>query len=411
MLSTMVAGLPRVDQRRWATAYVDVLCQLEGAPPARTLVSWIAQQLGVSDRSLQQFLNRSTWDPAPICEQTAMLAHEVITPQAWVVRDVCFSRHGQQMAGVARQFVPEFNRVVNCQQSLAVFAATAQEALPLCWHLRLPQEWSGDEERRARARIPQDVEAHSRVEDVMLVLARAEASGASPEGPVVLDGGPARASTTLIRELLDNEFPFLVRVEPRLAVVTGGGTTTAPLGEVAERERANLEPATWRDPEGVLRRSKLRVLDVGLPLWPGRAATPLRALVDWPLGRSGPAALWITDLTDGPDALLELTRTMPAVDHAMAELTGRFALDAFEGRTYHGWHHHVALSSCAYVLSRWERSQAEARVGASPALSGGTQTGTAPDALAAHLTHLTQWPTRRPQASTRRGLVTDRGRS
>jgi hypothetical protein len=87
---------------------------------------------------------------------------------------------------------------------------------------------------------------------------------------------------------------------------------------------------------------------------------PMQALVEWPLGRSQPRAFWLTDLVGRPvEELVHLAKLNWRSRLSLTELTDRFGLCDYEGRSFPGWHHHVTLASAAYVyqLSKSLRSE------------------------------------------------------
>ena len=59
--------------------------------------------------------------------------------------------------GVAHQYCGALGKTANCQVLVSVNAATDRASCPLGWRLFLPKSWDQDEDRRARARIPEDV--------------------------------------------------------------------------------------------------------------------------------------------------------------------------------------------------------------------------------------------------------------
>src|SRR3712207_9287047 len=93
------APLARRDQRDKGAMYVRGLL-LDGR---RKSMQPMAERLGVDEQGLQQFVS-STWAVEPVRARLARRAVEVIAPDAWVVDDTGFPKHGTASPGVARQY-------------------------------------------------------------------------------------------------------------------------------------------------------------------------------------------------------------------------------------------------------------------------------------------------------------------
>ncbi len=66
-------------------------------------------------------------------------------------------KDGRFSPGVAHQYCGALGKTANCQELVSVNAATDRASCPLGWRLFLPESWDQDEERRARARIPDEI--------------------------------------------------------------------------------------------------------------------------------------------------------------------------------------------------------------------------------------------------------------
>ncbi|WP_460703222.1 IS701 family transposase [Myceligenerans halotolerans] len=359
-LERLVSGLPRADQRRWARIYVDRLARLEGELGSRTLVSWIAQNGGGADHSLQRFLNRSHWDPDHIRRAIADVTVEQFGVEAWVVRDVVFAKHGTQSPGVERQYVYEHKKVVNCQKSLALCLVTDRSAVPVNWHLRIPQSWHASS-RRDKAGIPGDEIPASRDALVVRLLDETSAWETVPSRPVVCRGENPAECTALTARLAAHAYQFVVAVEadtPSLpdsadVLQRDAAAQQRPargLADIVRQAAPAKVTVTWQLRHGAVARGQFALVPVRLPV-KNAPALRLRALVEWPPGKAVPVALWLTNIEDAPiQRLVAIARLARVGDQMVEQLQSRFALEAFEGRTFHGWHHHVALVSAAYTL-------------------------------------------------------------
>src|SRR5204862_4181061 len=106
----------------------------------------------------QQFLADSPWDPALVVRAVAERVVPEIEVEAWVLDDTGFPKDGKHSPGVKRQYSGTLGKIGNCQIGVSVHAVGRNGTLPLAWALYLPEEWGEDPERRAKAKIPEEVE-------------------------------------------------------------------------------------------------------------------------------------------------------------------------------------------------------------------------------------------------------------
>ena len=150
----MYGPLSRCDQRAKGEQYVRGLL-LEGR---RKSIQPMAARLADGDeQGLQQFITDSPWEDAPVRRRLARRMSREIEPDGWVVDDTGLPKDGRFSPGVARQYCGALGKTANCQVLVSVNAATDRASCPLGWRLFLPESWDQDEERRRRARIPEDV--------------------------------------------------------------------------------------------------------------------------------------------------------------------------------------------------------------------------------------------------------------
>ena len=150
----MYGSLARCDQRAKGEQYVRGLL-LEGR---RKSIQPMAARLPDGDeQGLQQFITDSPWRDAPVRRRLAVRMTAEICPEGWVVDDTGLPKDGRFSPGVAHQYCGALGKTANCQVLVSVNAATDEASCPLGWRLFLPESWDRDEERRERARIPEDV--------------------------------------------------------------------------------------------------------------------------------------------------------------------------------------------------------------------------------------------------------------
>jgi SRSO17 transposase len=194
-----------------------------------------------------------------------------------------------------------------------VHAVGGLATVPLGWALYLPEEWCSDAERRAKAKIPDDVAFKSKPELGVELVERA-AGWEVPKAPVL--GDSAYGDNTELRERLDDaelEYVLSVSAETTVfaratafAVPERKGATGRPRGRMRPDRKpvaigefvAGLQPDDWqtvafRDgPDGEPLSSRFAFVRVrAAHRWPkGYAEQPREEwlIAEWPEGEDEP---------------------------------------------------------------------------------------------------------------------------
>ena len=366
--------LHRADQRRAGRTYLNGLINCDGRKSIRRMAALSASQH--SEQSLQQFINQSPWDHQPIRERLLGRLVDAVHPDAWVIGEVAFPKHGRYSAAVHRQYVRADRRVSNCQLATAAVMATEDYSVPVNWRLVLPEPWREDQDRRSRARMPDSelprpywqyqVET---IDDMTLDWGMAPA-------PVVVDAVQLATVEPLITALIDRKLPYLVQVGPNLPVkyapdrprLAGGRPVMQPgglphpwrgtAGDLVHRLHDQpRSTVSWANDDRT-HRSQFLIAPIMRP-GPGDepaerydpSADEHQLVVDWPFNKSKPRGYWITNLADTElSTVVRLTHLPGKVHSRLEDLASRFGLRDYEGRTFAGWHHHVTLVSAAYIF-------------------------------------------------------------
>jgi SRSO17 transposase len=344
----------------------------------------MVERLGgaVDYQSMQQFLTDSPWDPAAVMRVVA----ERVTPEieilAWVLDDTGFPKQGKRSPGVKRQYSGTLGKVGNCQIGVSVHAVGERGTVPLGWALYLPEEWCEDPERRAQAKIPEEVEFKTKPELGVELIERAS-GWEIPRAPVL--GDVAYGENNELRERLHHaEFQYVLSVsaqsavfepETTFAVPERKGDTGRPRGRLRPDRKpvaiaeliAGLDPDDWqtvafRDgPDGQPMSSRFAFVRVrAAHRWQWGFATEPREewlICEWPDGEEAPTDYWLANLPgdEAPERLARLARLRWKIELDYKQLKGELGLDDYEGRSYLGWHHHTALVTAAHGFLTLER--------------------------------------------------------
>ncbi|MFD8563120.1 IS701 family transposase [Streptosporangium canum] len=377
----------RADQRRWGERYVRGLL----TDGARKSMEPMAARLGVDRQGLQQFLTDAPWSHQLILAELAWRMDAAIGPAAWVVDDVSFVKDGDESPGVAAQYCGALGKTANCQVAPSVHLVTDAASCPVNWRLFVPEQWDAASPRtedpatvaarRQRCRIPADVTHVPKWQLAVDLIDELCCWGL--EAPlVVADEGYGQDGAFRLG-LTGRGIPYVVGVRSDTALLGAGARRTAPAyGGTGRRPvpryrdkprsaqqivtaagRRALHPVTWRPgSKGPLRSrfTALRVRPAGRMIRRAHAGEELPEcwlLAEWPPGEPEPVKYWLSTLPgDIPlRHLVRMAKIRWRVEHDYRELKTGLGLDHFEGRTWSGWHHHVALVSAAHAFCTLER--------------------------------------------------------
>jgi SRSO17 transposase len=342
--SDMLRHLARSDQRHWGEIYVRGLVCVPGRKSIRRMSDYIVGAR--ADQGIQQFVNQSPWDWAPVRRNLAHYVPSLYRPEAWVVEEMVTAKNGSSSVGVARQYAHSAGRVMNCQVGLGVFLTGSAFSTPVNWRLLLPREWDTDTVRRGRTHLPEHERYKTRWRYLIDAIDEMTLDWELDRLPIVLDAQHDTNVEPLLRALEERGHHYLARVAP--------GTPTAPVTLPGRGPAVtcgdNAEwPATM---SRFIARSLPRQTEPDAARWCPKARL---LLAEWLPGRLRPAGLWLTNLNTVrmPD-LIGLTRARRTAAAEMTRLCDEFGLGHFEGRSFRGWHHHVTLVSLAhaYTMSR-----------------------------------------------------------
>jgi SRSO17 transposase len=367
----MYGSLSRCDQRAKGEQYVRGLL-LEGR---RKSIQPMAARLPDGDeQALQQFITDSPWDDMPVRCRLARRMTAEIDPAGWVIDDTGLPKDGRFSPGVAHQYCGALGKTANCQVIVSVNAATDRASCPLGWRLFLPEAWDADEQRRARAKIPDDVRHVAKWQLALDIVDELIAWGL-PRRVVQADGGYGDI-TAFRLGLEERDLEYVVQVKattsarpgdavPVVAAYKGMGRPPMaryPDKPVSLRDLAltagqgNARAVGWREGD----RGPLSSSFIALRVRPANDAQrqddgvlPARWLVaEWPEGKDEPVKYWLSNLPAGTPlvTLVQFAKLRWRVEHDYRELKQCLGLDHYEGRTYRGLHHHLTCVTVAHAF-------------------------------------------------------------
>lgn len=352
--------------------------------------SWqVAEAIG--DRipdATQRLLYRAHWNADAARDRLQRYAIEVLgeAEGIGVVDETGFLKKGTHSVGVKRQYSGTAGKVENCQIGVFLSYWTAKGHVLLDRRLYLPEEWCQDSERRAQAKVPEEVTFQTKPEQAMAMLEEAWQAGVPMRW---VTGDEVYGDATALRDLIaDRERWYVLAVRVGTPVWTTRPLVEEPVPQDRGRPRTKarlaagaplattVQEVVARWPESRWQRLTVaegekgwitydwacqRVIESSDGL-PGREA--------WLLARrsvSDPTdiAYYLSNapVTTSLLTLAQVASTRYTVEQCIEEAKGETGLDEYEVRFWHSWHRHITLSMMAHTWLAAVRYQATAKKG------------------------------------------------
>src|SRR2546427_1010459 len=346
----------------------------------------IATFVDVERQVIQDFIGTVPWDHRPLV--TVLVGHVAARlgePDGIIAFDPSsFPKRGTHSVGVKRQWCSHRGKVDNCQVGVFMGYVSRHDHALLDFRLSLPEEWARDERRRHACHVPEAVSYRTRHEQCLEML---DLWGAQvPHGWVTGDDELGR-HTQFRQALRERSERYMLGV-PYTTTVRG---LEAPLP--AYQGRGRRPQAPWQsgsacrlalDPDGWTR---LTVRDgekgpVEIEMVKRRVQTRLErkrtgpqeclVVTRRPLADEGtlepqasrdacdqdarycyryyltPTQAHASELAE--PSLAELARVIKAgtcIEASFKRGKSEAGMDAYQVRTWEGWHHHMALNLIA----------------------------------------------------------------
>jgi len=389
-LQPFLDALGHKARKKWAPMYLLGLL----APLERKSIQPMAQQLAPTEgEQLQHFVATSGWDTAPLETELARKAQDLVGgPEAYlIVDDTTLPKKGRCSVGVAPQYSGAVGKMTNCQTLVSL--TVAGQEVPICIALRLflPQEWTDDAARCAKAGVPLERRRPRTKGQIALEeLDRVLAAGVR-FGVVLADAGygmsaefrKALSARGLIWAVgiqrTQKVYPLTVTVSPAIIPVYLRGRP--PKHPVPSRERRAVEQVLDALPRNHWRTVKWRRGTKG-KLQARFAVIRVRVAdgAELALGQHLPGEeVWLVGerrstgerkfyLTNHPAhtparTLITAIKARWSCEQGHQQLKEELGLDHFEGRSWQGLHHHALLTMIALAFLQHLRLRASGHQG------------------------------------------------
>lgn len=349
-------------------------------PIAARLVGQATEVQAMRQR-LQQCVVVSPWDATEMFARVARtLDRELPALTAFVVDDTGFPKKGTHSVGVARQYSGTLGRTDSCQVATSLHLAGERGSGCIGMRLYLPEAWTTDRARCRAAGVPDSIPFAPKWQHALGLLDQALAAGVRRH--VVL-GDAAYGDVTAFRAALTARgLPYHLRVQGGLvAWPPGTPFTVPPRRGPTGRPRSIPRPptratagtlaalaatvphrrVTWREGSRGPQASRFGAMRVRLAHRHAEGAGPgpeVWLLSEWPRGEAAPTKFYLSSLppTTPLRTLARFAKLRWRIERDYQEMKGELGLDHFEGRTWQGFHHHVALCAAAHAFLALRRA-------------------------------------------------------
>jgi len=393
----LLDALDHPARRRWAPFYLRGLL----LPGERKSVQPMAARLGLpAHDQLHNFVASPAWEGDALEAVLAVKADAMLGgPNAvLVVDDTALPKKGSASVGVAHQYAGALGKNANCQTLVSLTLARDEVPVPVALRLFLPREWVADPGRLDRAGVPEAHRAPRAKGEVALAeIDRLTARGLR-FGCVLADAG--YGNSALFRQALSARGLHWAVGIPK--VQAAYGTKVALLWPRATRGRPRLKPVPSERPvaaEALLTDAVWRPITwrrgIKAPLSAAFAALRVRVADGkavrgaihlpgeevWLVGErraSGEVKYHLSNLpADIPiERLVGLIKARWVCEQAHQQMKEELGLDHFEGRSWHGLHHHALMVMIAMAFLQHLRlaEHHRARPGKNPPSRSGPAT-------------------------------------
>jgi SRSO17 transposase len=339
---------------------------------------------------LLHFIADGVWDSAPL--EAALLAEAdrlVGGDEAFlVIDDICLPKKGDRSVGVAPQYASSLGKTANCQSLVSLTMASGEVPVMEGLRLFLPETWTGDPVRMARARVPEDRQnalSKPEIDRVWAagvrfgcVLADAGYGSSGPFRHALSTRGLAWAVGLSRRQ---NVYPVDVGL---IFPEAGRGRRRKyhPPDRTAVSAEQMLEGEKWRKlswRRGTKGRLTCRFAATRVRIADGHKHRMADGRVQampgdeevWLIGErraTGERKYYASNLPADTslEALAAAVKARWICEQAHQQLKEELGLDHFEGRSWTGLHRHALMTMIAYAFLQSRRLKAAGREQKSP---------------------------------------------
>jgi SRSO17 transposase len=385
----------RADLERWLEPFVAhlghparrAMCPLYVAgligPGERKSIQPMAERLGMASHdALHHFVSIGPWNAQALETELMVQADRLVGgPEAYlIIDDTALPKKGTASVGVAPQYASVLGKKANCQTLVSLTLSSDEAPVPISLRLFLPESWTSDPLRLAKASVPANRRAFRTKPEIALAeIDRAIAAGV--RFSVVLADAGYGISAPFRQGLSERGLLWAVGITRILKVYPVDVQLIAPdpsqsrrrlpipdqLSKPAEEMLADgdWQEIAWRT--GTKGKLKARFAAVRVRIADGPAqqigdkpAQHLPGDEAWLVGEhrtSGEKKYYLSNLPADTNlkTLASAIKARWSCEQAHQQLKEELGLDHFEGRSWTGLHRHALMTLLAFAFLQHRR--------------------------------------------------------
>lgn len=361
-------------RRKWAPVYLRGLVM----PGERKSIEPLAGRIAPEEvEQLHHFVATSRWSIEPIEGVLLDKADTLLGGSGahLIIDDTAIPKKGVHSVGVAHQYCGQLGKQANCQCLVSVTLARDDVPIPIALRLFLPQSWSDDRARCRRAGVPDTVVHRPKWQIALDEIRRIRQEGVRFDD-VLADAGYG-ACAQFRQELTAMKITWAVGISPEQLVYPRSVRLRSPRPASTGRPRKHGIPTAAR-------RSVREAIDAlgpdafrtirwrrGTKGWLSADFAALRVRVaDGPHSghhvhlpgeeawlvcerrRNGETKFHLSNHSEDTDlkTIAAAIKARWSCEQAHQQLKEELGLTHFEGRSWHGLHHHALLTMIAFAF-------------------------------------------------------------
>ena len=239
-----IAGLSRslrrlgIERGRMCPVYI---AGLIGPGDRKSVQPMAARDNGVGYDQLHHFIGSGVWDRPRWKQLCSMkpISWLAMSEDLLIIDDTALPKKGRHSVGVAPQYASALGKTANCQSLVSVTLASREVPVMVGLRLFLPETWTDDPERMARARVPKDRQtALTKPEIAIEEIDRVIASGAR-FGCVLADSGYG-SSGSFRQALSERGLLWAVGLSRRQNVYPADVALIFPVAKTGKRRKYHI---------------------------------------------------------------------------------------------------------------------------------------------------------------------------
>jgi SRSO17 transposase len=338
-------------------------------------------------QAMQQLVSDSPWDHHAVMAAVAEQADGMIgghRDSALYIDESGFAKKGTHSVGVQRQYCGRLGKIENCQVGVFTCLSCHDRSALVDFRLFLPEQWARDEERCAKAKVPEAERCHrTKAELALEMVKKARARGLRFEW---VGGDEVYGNNQQLTDALEEEGEVFLMdvasnvkvwerdprpVQPQQPTRTKGTGLGRPFSRTKASDTearyatvAELAKEAFQDQARVITLRESTKGKLKYPIW-------VKEVWQWEIGqpKARRRLLVVRKEADGSfkysltnaaaNTSWERLGFMQAqrfwIERSFQDAKSELGMADYEVRSWRGWHHHMALVCMALLFTTQER--------------------------------------------------------